>query len=164
MFGMLPLGPQQIQALLRKLTANPLLVALFLISPPDALNYMGFGVIAVLFEDLRPTTPGDIARVQLLVQALNQGRTTLEEVQVIQPAAALDAALPQPAAEPAPASVRPDVQLSVSKATLQHLLALYTQHTFSGQEFSIPTQRWGDVRAVGETLSLELEAGQARIV
>jgi len=164
MFDLLPLRPQDIQKLLRDLTLNPLLAALFLISPPDALNYMGFRVIAALFEHLRPTTESDIARVQLLIQALNQGRTTLEEAQVIQPATPVDNPLPWPAVELVPVDARPDVQLSVSKATLQHILASYTQHTFKGQEFIIPTQRWGDVRAVGETLSLDLTPGQARIV
>jgi hypothetical protein len=117
----------------------------------------------VLFEHLRPTTESDITRVQLLIQALNQGRTTLEEAQVIQPATPVDNPPPRPAMEPVPVDARPDVQLSVSKATLQYILALYTKHTFNGQEFSMPTQRWGEVRAVGETLNLELEAGQARI-
>ena len=101
---------------------------------------MGFGVIAVLFEDLRPTAPEDIARVQMLVQALNQGRTTLEEVQVVQPAAPAEDTLPQPVEELTPAVQPSDVQLSVSKATLQHVLALYTQHSFNGQEFTLPSQ------------------------
>jgi hypothetical protein len=69
MFDLRPLRQLDIRALMRDLTANPLLAALFLISPPDALNYMGFRVIAMLFEYLRPTTQSDIARVQLQIQA-----------------------------------------------------------------------------------------------
>jgi hypothetical protein len=174
MINLPPLRPINIQALMRILADNPLLVALFLISPPDALRYMGFDVLAVLFDDLRPTNPADIARVQELVRALNHEQTTLEEAQVVQPAAPVEDPLPQPAERVYSAGQRPDVQFGVSKAMLQHVLALYTQHSFKGKTFTMPIQRWGDVRLVGENLSLDLtpgvelpstgEAAQARIV
>jgi hypothetical protein len=151
-----PFGPLDIQTILRKLTDTPLLAALFLLSPAEALTYMGFGVLARFLDSLRPTTAEDVRQVKLLVQALDQGYTTLEQPQVVQ------AATP-PA--PPPAGARPpDVVLNVSKATLQHVLKHYTRHNFKGQEFSIPAQRWGNVRAIGEDLALDLSPGQARIV
>jgi hypothetical protein len=164
MFDLLPLLPKDIQTLIRHLTANPLLASLFLISPPDALRYMGFNLLAALFDDLRPTTEGDIRRVQQLLEALHQGRTTLEEVQVVQPATPTEETPPQPAEETPATGQQPDVQFSVSKTMLQQVLALYTQHTFKGQVFTMPTQRWGEVNLVGESLSLDLRQGQARIV
>ncbi len=150
-----PFGPLDIQAILRKLTDTPLLAALFLLSPAEALTYMGFGVLARFLDSLRPTTTEDVRQVKLLVQALDQGYTTLEQPQVVQ------AATP-----PAPPRVEraPDVVLNVSKATLQHVLKQYTRHNFKGQEFTIPAQRWGSVRAIGEDLALDLNPGQARIV
>src|SRR5262245_43230198 len=110
MFDLLPLLPKEIQELIRHLGANPLLVALFLISPPDALRYMGFNLLAALLDDLRPTTEGDIRRVQELLQALNQGQTTLEEAQVVQPATPEEETPPQPAEGSPATEQRPDVQ------------------------------------------------------
>lgn len=151
-----PFGPLDIQAILRKLTDTPLLAALFLLSPAEALNYMGLGALAGFFEGLRPASAEDARQVRLLVQALDQGYTTLEQPQVVQAA--------RPPAPPPAEARSPDVVLSVSKATLQHVLKQYTRHSFKGQEFSIPAQRWGNVRAVGEDLALDLSPGQARIV
>jgi hypothetical protein len=150
-------GSIDIQTILRKLTDTPLLAALFLISPAEALTYMGFGGLARFLDSLRPTSAEDVRQVKLLVQALDQGQTTLEQPQVVQ------YATPPPAAPPQPARP-PDVVLSVSKATLQHALGLYTRHNFKGQQFIVPAQRWGEVRAIGENLALDLSPGQARIV
>src|SRR5579859_614175 len=133
MLDLLSFGPQIILLLRRNLIANPLLTALFLISPPDALRTMGFSAIAGLLEDLSPMTPGDRAQAQLLVQALAYGRSTLEEVQIIQPAAPAEAPLLRPDEEQAPIVHRPDVQLNVSNTTLHSVLALYTRHTFNGR-------------------------------
>lgn len=164
MFDRLALPSLDIQALLRRLSANPLLMALFLISPPDALNYLGLGLFAGLFQDMRATTAGDLARVTLLTQALNQGRTSLDKPQIVQSAALVKKRPPHANTQAAAAIEHSAFFLGVSKESLQHMLALYTKHGFHGQEFSLPTQRWGEVHAVGDTLSLDLLPGQARII
>lgn len=165
MFNRNPPGSPDLLELLRKLGDSPLLVALFLISPPDALRALGLDLLASLVAGLRPTTPEDARLVQPLLRSFEQGRTTLNEAQVIQTATASLAAAGQPAAEAtAGGAGQPDVQLRVSKELLQHVLLLYAERTFKGQVFTLPAQRWGTLRVTGQTLALELVPGQVRLV
>ena len=176
MFDRLPIGPRTITMLLRKLADNPLLAALFIISPADALRVLGLDALAALLDPLWPTAPADVRRAELLRNALAHGRTTLEQPQLVQPAAGRPAAetavaVGEPAAEApgAPAADTPrlapaDVTLSVSTTTIQHVLKLYAAQHFSGQEFTLPPQRWGQLRVTGDTLTLDWAPGQARLV
>src|SRR5215216_3541528 len=115
MFDFLLPNKKDLDALFRALAANPLLAALLLISPLEAFKFLG--IVPKFLGALLPTAGEDAQLAQSLVQALREGRTTLERPQIIQPAATPEP--PMPMARPAAMAGAPAITLAISKATLQ---------------------------------------------
>src|SRR5215216_6340259 len=147
MFDFLLPNKKDLDALFRALAANPLLAALLLISPLEAFKFLN--IVPKFLGALLPTAGEDAQLAQSLVQALREGRTTLERPQIIQPAAIADA---------------PAITLAISKATLQHALQLYERSNFQGREFVLPAQSWLDVATRGESIALDLANERAQII
>lgn len=157
-----PLSKKDMQAIQQKLNGNSLLAALLMTSPADAFRYLGFDFKPTDFDDLRPPTREDADLARMLVKSLQEGRSTLAEPYIVQPASDPDLLKPP---KPKKKSSRPaDITLSVSKATLQHALKLYTEANFRGQEFTFPTQDWWDVTAKGQEITLDLTQEQANVL
>lgn len=161
MFDLLFPNRKEIEALMRRLGENPLLAALMMISPLEVFKLLN--IMPQLLTGFLPSSGEDAPLAEALIQALRAGRTSLEQPQVI--------ITPPPAPEPAPppapagqAAGAPALTLTIAKPALQQALRLYAQSNFTGKTFVFPAQSWMDVTTVGESITLELEARQARIV
>jgi hypothetical protein len=160
MFSKLFLSEKDLDAIQQALFGNPLLVSLLMISPADAFRYLN--LMPRFFDALLPPPAEDARLVQELKRALDQGRTALDRPQLApQPG---DVAQDRAQAQAGAAAIRPDIALSISKAALQQAVGIYAAHSFTGQEFVFPVQRWLDVNARGETIELDLAPERARIV
>lgn len=160
MFDLLFPNRKEIEALIRKLGENPLLAALMMISPLEVFKLLN--IMPQLLAGFLPTAGEDAPLAEALIQALRAGRTTLEQPQVIiTPPPAPEPPAPKPAAPPAGA---PALTLTIAKPALQQALRLYAQSNFTGKTFVFPAQSWMDVTTVGDSIALELEAQQARVV
>jgi hypothetical protein len=164
MFSKLFLSEKDLEAIQQAFYNNPLLASLFIISPAEAFKYLN--LMPRFLDALLPLSDEDARLAQSLVQALRQGRTTLEHPQAVEPAS--EPVEPPATAEPRPLADadlgRPDITLSISKAALQHTLRLYVENNFKNQEFAFPVQRWLDINAKGESIALELTLGRARLI
>ncbi|SRR6266511_537043 len=160
MFDFLLPNKKDLEALFRALAGNPLLAALLLISPIEAFKFLN--IVPKFLGALLPTAGEDAQLAQSLVQALREGRTTLERPQIIQPAVVAEP--PIPAARPAGTVGAPAITLAISKATLQHALQLYERGNFQGREFVFPAQSWLDVATRGESIALDLANERAQII
>jgi hypothetical protein len=160
MFDFLLPNKKDFDALMRALAGNPLLAALLLTSPLEAFRFLNI-VVPRFFGALLPAAGEDAQLAQALVQALREGRTTLERPQVIitPPPAA-----PEPlVAPPHDTAAAPALTLAIAKPTLQHALGLYERSNFQGREFVFPAQSWLDVTTTGESIALDLAADRAQI-
>jgi len=160
MFDFLLPNKKELDALFRALAGNPLLAALLLISPLEAFKFLN--IVPKFLGALLPTAGEDAQLAQSLVQALREGRTTLEQPQIIQPAAIAEP--PVAVVQPLDVALAPAVTLAISKATLQHALQLYERSNFQGREFVFPAQSWLDVSTRGESIGLDLANDQAHII
>ncbi|NJN67069.1 MAG: hypothetical protein HC884_10340 [Chloroflexaceae bacterium] len=184
MTNWLPLWPRDLDARLEQLSDNPLFASLLVLSPPDAFEYMGLGLVGTLLENLRPATPEQTRQVRQIVRALEAGQTTLDGAQVVQtgehPAAVLrliPGSLPvenappskpfvseSPASPLEPTTFAPDITLAVSEPTLQFFFAQYVQTNFQQQELSMVTRKGLEARLKVEEVSLELVPHRVHIV
>ena len=165
MFDLLFPGRKEIEALLKRVGENPLLAALLMVSPLDAFRLLNI-MPQFLAELLLPSSSEDAPLAEALLQALRAGRTTLDQPQVIITPPPPDA-IPAPAEAAAPAAetaAPPALTLQIAAPTLQRALQLYAKSNFQGKEFVFPAQSWMDVTTRGESISLALESGRARIV
>src|SRR5262245_39925629 len=121
MFDFLLPNKKELDALFRALAGNPLLAALLLISPLEAFKFLN--IVPKFLGVLLPTAGEEALLAQSLVEALRQGRTTLEQPQIIQPVAIAEP--PMPLVQQLDVAPAPAVTLAISKATLQHALHLY---------------------------------------
>jgi hypothetical protein len=160
MFDFLLPNKKELDALFRALAGNPLLAALLLISPLEAFKFLN--IVPKFLGALLPTAGEDAQLAQSLVQALREGRTTLERPQIIQPVAIAEP--PMPVAQPLDLALAPAVTLAISKATLQHALQLYERSNYQGREFVFPAQSWLDVATRGESIGLDLANDHAQII
>jgi hypothetical protein len=160
MFDFLLPNKKELDALFRALAGNPLLAALLLISPLEAFKFLN--IVPKFLGALLPTAGEDAQLAQSLVQALREGRTTLEQPQIIQPAAIAEP--PVAVVRPLDVALAPAVTLAISKATLQHALQLYERSNFQGREFVFPAQSWLDVSTRGESIGLDLANDHAQII
>jgi hypothetical protein len=161
MFSKLFLSEKDLESIQQALFGNPLLASLLMTSPADAFRYLN--LMPRFLDALLPPPAEDARLVQELKRALDEGRTALEHPYAVrQPDAAAQAAPAQPRAEVGTAA--PDVALSISKAALQRVVGIYATHSFHGQQFVFPVQRWLDVDARGESIELDLALERARIV
>ena len=160
MFDFLLPNKKDLDALFRALAGNPLLAALLLISPLEAFKFLN--IVPKFLGALLPTAGEDAQLAQSLVQALREGRTTLERPQVIRPLAIAEP--PISVVRPIDLAVAPAVTLAISKATLQHALQLYERSNFQGREFVFPAQSWLDIATRGESIGLDLATDHAHII
>jgi hypothetical protein len=160
MFDFLLPNKKDLEALFRALAGNPLLAALLLISPIEAFKFLN--IVPKFLGALLPIAAEDAQLAQALLQALQEGRTTLERPQVIQPIAIAEPAMP--ITRPADLALAPAVTLAISKATLQHALQLYEGSNFQDREFVFPAQSWLDVTTRGESIALDLANDHAQII
>jgi hypothetical protein len=161
MFSKLFLSEKDLDAIQQALFRNPLLASLLMTSPVDAFRYLN--LMPRFFDALLPAPAEDTQLIQELRRALDEGRTALEQPQVVrQPAE--EAQIAPTSTQAASATIQPDIALSISKAALQRALGIYAAHNFTGQEFVFPVQRWLDVNARGESIELDLAPERARLV
>ena len=160
MFSKLFLSEKDLDAIQQALTRNPLLASLLMISPIDAFKYLN--LMPRFFDALLPAPAEDVRLVQELVQALEEGRTALQQLQ--SPPTDGDAAMAHPGQAAETRSGVPDVTLNISKATLQRAVRLYAENNFQKQEFTFTAQRWLDVNARGESIELDLAQERARLI
>lgn len=160
MFDFLLPNKKDLDALFRALAGNPLLAALLLISPLEAFKFLN--IVPKFLGALLPIAGEDAQLAQSLVQALREGRTTLDRPQMVEPIAIAEPVVP--AAQPAEGMLAPDVTLEISKATLQYALRLYESSNFRDREFVFPAQSWLDVSTRGESIVLDLASDHARII
>jgi hypothetical protein len=179
----LPLWDKDLDARLEQLSDNPLFASLLMLSPPDAFEYMGLGVVGALFENLRPAAPEQTRQVRQIVKALEAGHTSLDGAQVVQPgeqpAAVLrliPGSLPvrhsplskpfvsrPPASSPETTTFTSDITLAVSESTLQFFVARYVQTNFQ-EAFSMMTKKGLEVRLKVEEVSFELVPHRVHLV
>lgn len=163
MFDFLIPNKKDLEALFRALASNPLLAALLLISPIEAFRFLN--IVPKFLGALLPTTGEDAQLAQSLVQALRDGRTTLEPPQIVQTVAVAEPVeTAAPAVQPVAAIGTPAITLAIAKATLQHALQLYERSNFQGREFVFPAQSWLDVATRGELIVLDLAHEHAQII
>jgi hypothetical protein len=160
MFDFLFPNKKDLDALFRALAGNPLLAALLLISPLEAFKFLN--IVPKFLGALLPTAGEDAQLAQSLVQALREGRTTLERPQVIRPLAIAEP--PISLVRPIDVAAAPAVTLAISKATLQHALQLYERSNFQDREFVFSAQSWLDIATRGESIGLDLANDHAHII
>ncbi|MFN8501658.1 hypothetical protein [Kouleothrix sp.] len=160
MFDLLFPSRKELEALMRRLSENPLLAALMMISPLEVFKLLN--IMPQFFSGFLPTAGEDAPLADALIQALRAGRTTLDQPQVIITPPPEPAEPPAP--EPAGTAAPPALTLTIAKPALQQALQLYAQSNFTGKTFVFPAQSWMDVTTRGQSIALELEDRRARIV